>query len=186
MVGLIEYGALAFNPAGIKGELSNGAKTGMRRCRFCGRILDESHFSKVAHAISVSLGNTKFFCSDECDECNESFGHRLENDIVNFFQVVLSIHQIPKRHGKERRVCGRNFKMQMSNDLSELSDGPVLRFHLRDWKTGSASVDDIAAMMKNLNLSNKTFIPQNIYKAICKYALGLMPHSITMHYQKND
>ena len=39
-------------------------------------------------------------------------------------------------------------------------------------------------MMANLDLSNKTFIPQNVYKAICKYALSLMPHSVTEHYQK--
>ena len=38
--------------------------------------------------------------------------------------------------------------------------------------------------MKNFDLSNKTFVPQNVYKAICKYALSLMPHSLTLHYQK--
>lgn len=184
MIEQIHYAVRTFNPSKIKGKLYNGANTGSRRCRFCGKVLDESHFTKIAHAISVSLGNTKFFCSDECDECNESFGHRLENDITNFFQVFLSLYQIPKRDGTDRMVRGRNFEMQMGNDMNNLSEMPILRFHLSDWKDDIPSLHDISKLMNNLDLSNKTFVPQNIYKAICKYALSLMPHSLTMHYQK--
>lgn len=69
----IDYKVLIFDPEKFSGKVINGERDGQRRCRFCGRILDEQHFTKEAHAISISLGNTKFICADECDECNEWF-----------------------------------------------------------------------------------------------------------------
>lgn len=180
----INYNVLMFDPGKFSGKVINGQKEGQRRCRFCGRILDETHFVKEAHAISIALGNTKFICADECDECNEAFGRRLENDATLFFQVFLSLYQVPKRDGNVRQITGRNFEMQMSNEPHPFSDLPLLRFHVRDWKDESISVNDVLLLMKDFDLSNKTFIPQNVYKAICKYAMSLMPHSLTLHYQK--
>lgn len=180
----VTYNARLFDPDKISGKVFNGQKDAPKRCRFCGKILDASHFRKEAHAISVSLGNTKFICADECNECNEQFGKKLENDITNFFQVFLSIYQVPKRNGKERKISGRNFEMQMNNDPHLFSDLPLLRFHMYDWKDERISAEDVTHMMKEFDLTNKTFVPQNIYKAICKYALSLMPHSATLHYQK--
>ena len=112
----INYSVFIFDPSLVSETLSNEKKEETKKCRFCGRILDESHYKKDAHAISASLGNTKFFCSDECDECNENFGRTLENDVTQFFQVHLLLNQVPKRNGKERHVSGRNFEMQMSNE----------------------------------------------------------------------
>lgn len=175
---------MKFDPRTFSEKVFNGKRDGQRRCRFCGRVLDESHFKKEAHAISISLGNTKFICADECDECNEQFGQNLENDVTIFFQVFLSMYQVPKRNGKERQVNGRNFEMQMTDDINPITELPTLRFHMHDWKDDNADTSDVMKMMNELDLSNKTFVPQNIYKAICKYALSLMPHTTTLHYQK--
>lgn len=180
----VNYTARVFDPEKLFGKIFNGKKEAPKRCRFCGRVLDASHFSKEAHAISISLGNTKFICADECDECNEKFGRNLENDITNFFQVFLSLYQVPKRNGKERKVTGRNFEMQMNSRSNLFSTLPLITLHMRDWKDENLSADDVVEEMKEFDLSNKTFVPQNIYKAICKYALSLMPHSMTLHFQK--
>lgn len=180
----INYRELIFDPSIFSGKTFNGINSGERRCRFCRRMLPETHFQKEAHAISVSLGNKKFFCADECDECNKKFGHALENDVTLFFQVYLSLYQVPKRNGKERQVSGKNFDMKMSGGNPFSTNLPLLRFHLYDWKDDNAKTDEVIKMMANLDLSNKTFVPQNVYKAICKYALSLMPHSVTEHYQK--
>ena len=179
----VTYIVRMFDPEKFSGKVFNGQKDAPKRCRFCGRVLDASHFSKEAHAISISLGNTKFFCADECDECNEKFGRKLENDITNFFQFFLSLYQVPKRNGKERQVKGRNFEMQTSSKPHPFSDLPLISLHMRDWKDENLSADDVVEKMKEFDLSNKTYVPQNIYKAICKYALSLMPHSMTLHYQ---
>lgn len=181
---LVNYSVMLFDPGKFSGKVFNGQKDAPKRCRFCGRFLESSHFSKEAHAISISLGNTKFICADECDECNELFGRSLENDITNFFQVFLSLYQVPKRNGKERQVTGRNFEMQTSCKPHPFSDLPLISFHMRDWKDEKLSATDVTEMMKEFDLSNKTYVPQNIYKAISKYALSLMPHSMTLHYQK--
>lgn len=178
----IDYKVLMFDPEKFPGKVINGKKDGQRRCRFCGRTLDEQHFTKEAHAISIALGNTKFICADECDECNEKFGRRLENDVTIFFQVFLSLYQVPKRNGKGRQITGRNFEMQWCNEPNPFSDHPLLQFHARDWK--DENIPEVISLIKDFDLSNKTFVPQNVYKAICKYALSLMPHSLTLHYQK--
>lgn len=180
----IQYTVIKFAPSLFSGKAYSGINSGERRCRFCGRILDETSFQKEAHAISVSLGNRKFFCADECDECNEKFGQSLENDVTQFFQVFLSIYQVPKRNGEERQVSGRNFDMKMSIENPLSTNLPLLRFHLNDWKDDNAKPEEVIKKIISLDLSNKTFVPQNVYKAICKYALSLMPHSMTLHYQK--
>lgn len=74
--------------------------------------------------------------------------------------------------------------MQTSGKPHPFSDLPLISLHMRDWKDEKLSVEDVAEMMKGFDLSNKTYVPQNIYNAICKYALSLMPHSTTLHYQK--
>lgn len=181
---LVDYSVRLYDPAKFSGKVYNGTRSGIRRCRFCGRILDATHFTKEAHAISVSLGNNKFICADECNDCNEKFGRKLENDITYFFQVFLSIYYVPKRNGEGRKINGRNFEMQMSDKSSPFSSTPPLIFHMRDWKDEDITMDDLSIKMKDLDLSNKTFVPQNLYKALCKYALSLMPHSTTLHYQK--
>ena len=180
----INYIVSIFDPGKFSGKIFNGKKDAPKRCRFCGRILDSYHYTKEAHAISISLGNTKFICADECDECNEQFGLKLENDITNFFQVFLSIYQVPKRDGKDRQVSGRNFEMQSSGKPYPFSELPLIRFHMHDWKDENTSAEGVAEMMKELDLTNKTFVPQKVYKAVCKYALSLMPHSLTIRYKK--
>ncbi len=178
------YAVLVFDPDRFTGKVSNVKRNGQRRCRFCGRVLDEFHFQKEAHAISVSLGNTKFICTDECDECNENFGSRLENDVARFFQVHLELSQVPKRNGKMRQVHGRNFEMKMSDEVSSFTTLPTLCFQLDEWKDDNMSTDKVVGMMNSLDLSNQTYVPQNIYKAFCKYALSLMPQAATLQYQK--
>ena len=144
----VTYTVMVFDPDKFPGKVFNGQKDSPKRCRFCGRILDASHFSKEAHAISISLGNTKFICTDECDECNECFGRNLENDITNFFQVFLSLYQVPKRNGKERQVTGRNFEMQTSTKPHPFSDLPLITLHMRDWKDENLSADDVVEKIK--------------------------------------
>ena len=179
----VTYKYLCYDHSKFTETIFNGNPNATKRCRFCGKTLDSSHYTKEAHAISVSLGNTKFFCADECDSCNAWFGRYLESDVVNFFQVFLSIYRIKKRNGDDRIVAGRNFDMTMSEKNEFLSDFPLLKIHLRDWKDGDLPISIEKGYKTKLDLTNKTFIPQNVYKALCKYALSLMPHSITTRFQ---
>ena len=179
----VTYKYLCYDHSKFTEKIFNGNPNATKRCRFCGKTLDSSHYTKEAHAISVSLGNTKFFCADECDSCNAWFGRFLESDVVNFFQVFLSLYRITKRNGDDRIIAGRNFDMTMSEKNEFLSDFPLLKIHLRDWKDGDLPISIEKGYKTKLDLTNKTFIPQNVYKALCKYALSLMPHSITTRFQ---
>lgn len=81
----VKYTIRLFDLVKSSRKIYIGQKDAPKRCRFCGKVMDSSHFSKEAYTISISLENTKFICADECNECNEQFGNRLENDITNFF-----------------------------------------------------------------------------------------------------
>lgn len=180
---MVSYKYLCFDHSKFTEKIFNGNPNATKRCRFCGKILDSSHYTKEAHAISVSLGNTKFFCADECDSCNAWFGRYLESDVVNFFQVSLSLYRVSKRNGDDRVIAGRNFDMTMSDNNEFQSDLPLLKIHMRDWKEGELPITIENGYKTELDLTNKTFVPQNVYKALCKYALSLMPHSVTTRFQ---
>lgn len=180
----VTYRYLCFDHSEFKKKIFNGSPQKMKRCRFCGKVLDSSHYTKEAHAISVSLGNTKLFCADECDDCNAWFGRYLESDVVNYFQMLLSLDCVPKRNGDERVVSGRNFDMKMSKENQFFPELPLLKLRMRDWKDGEPPFMKGNTVKILMDLSNKTFVPQNVYKAFCKYALSLMPHSLTTRFQQ--
>lgn len=180
---MVTYKYLCFDHSKFTEKIFNGNPDATKRCRFCGKTLDSSHYTKEAHAISVSLGNTKFFCADECDNCNAWFGRYLESDMVNFFQIFLSLYRVSKRNGDDRVISGRNFDMTMSDKNEFLPDLPLLKIHMRDWKDGELPIIIENGYKTELDLTNKTFVPQNVYKALCKYALSLMPHSVTTRFQ---
>ena len=54
-----------------------------RRCRFCGKMMPEVTFGKVAHTISEALGNKSIVTNDECDNCHYASKTILVQYILN-------------------------------------------------------------------------------------------------------
>ena len=129
-----------------------------RKCRFCGKSIPETTFEKKSHAISEALGNKKVVCLEECDCCNKYFGESIERDIINLFSPYRSLYKIKGKEGIPTSK-GKNYKI--SKELSSF----VLPFK---------SVEDLKSRTFVLDTSNYKFIPQNVYRCLCKYVLSVV------------
>lgn len=143
-----------------------------RICRFCGKKAPEVTFKSVAHAVSEALGNKGIILNEECDDCNNKFGSKIEIDLIEylrFYCVFFGIkgkEKIPEIKSPENlpiKEDGKNFGIKNDGEIK------IEYFQTNDTeKTG----DDIPI---NLSLrSDKDITAQNVYKTLCKYALSVI------------
>ena len=134
----------------------------LRVCRYCGDSSPKTSFSNTGHTISEGSGNKKIITNDECDKCNKKFGDGIEQtfiDYVSFFRTQFGVkgkEGIADTVGENfrfKRIADRKFVLEYTSDNTENTDGPPESITLTPYK--------------------KT-IPQDIYRALCKYALGLV------------
>ena len=71
-----------------------------RKCRFCGRMMPEVSYKKVAHTISEGLGNKCIITNDECDDCNETLGKEIEQDLITYLSPLRTFMSINGKNGK--------------------------------------------------------------------------------------
>ncbi|ACL03512.1 conserved hypothetical protein [Desulfatibacillum aliphaticivorans] len=142
-------------------------KKNIRVCRFCGKSMgDGATFTKVAHAISESLGNQKLFLNEECDDCNDYFSRSVERDIALYFRPSFSLLGFRGKEKRNIKAVGSNFR------LSNL-DGRNIRIEIN----GDCPVPAGQPLPLDLELcfhGNERIILQNIYKALVKYALSVI------------
>ena len=140
------------------------AKKADRTCRFCGNSRKTgAQFNKEAHAIPAALGNKYLKLADECDDCNQYFGDKIEPTLVellNIQRVFLGIEargSLPtvKFPGGRLFRDGNNDKMMVvvSEKISEDASG-VLTAQLG---------------------TGKPIVPQSFYRALSKIALSVIP-----------
>ena len=60
-----------------------------RKGIFCDN--ENAKFTKVAHAVSETIGNKSLISHFECDECNQNFGTMSEDDLNLYSQYVKHI-----------------------------------------------------------------------------------------------
>lgn len=143
-------------------KIYNGESDKKKRvCRFCGQSYPMVTFKKTAHAVSESLGNNSLFCNEECDNCNEKFGNGIELDLFNFHKFMLTLYGIRGKEG-QRNLKGKTVEIDNTNDsviLIKLNQKSTIDF------------DDIKFEINEPSLS---YIPQNVYKCLSKFAISLI------------
>lgn len=142
-----------------------------RVCRFCGKQIPIVSFKNTSHAISESLGNKSIICREECDICNERFSRTIEPDIANMLSFLLTIHSI---HGKNgvRTTVGENFKISLNESTKGDSSVGTIKIQLnQDLPT---DIEDFFKEQLQLNTSSLKYIPQNVYKCLCKYVVSVI------------
>lgn len=145
------------------------SKKEKRKCRFCGKKMPEVTFKKKAHAISESLGNTRIFCYDECDACNEKFS-AIEQELFNHYGLNYYIFQPNGKKGK-RKLKGKQITIDDS-----------VRLKL-DCQTPSKE-EMLSGLSFNFTEPSMSYIPQNIYKCLCKFAVNLIDSSYLPRIKK--
>lgn len=148
-------------------KISSQEGVGVKHCRFCFKFAPEVTFKKKAHAISRGIGNISIFCLDECDDCNEHFGTTIENDLMTFLNVqrmsvVNKVLEVPYQNLKLKN----NGNITVIENISE----PIVEH------------EDFAEL--TLEPKDK-FIPQKLYKALCKAALSVMSEQADLDSFKN-
>lgn len=143
-------------------------------CRYCGKVVGNTKFSKVAHSLPELIGNKFLFSMDECDECNEYFDKNLENNLANFLGVSRTICQvrgkkgIPKyksKSGERIEVIGRDLLIIENHDSSLIDVN-------KDTETVSIQAE------------YKTYVPVQVYKCFVKMAISIFPEKELSTYRQ--
>lgn len=140
--------------------IGNAKKTD-RTCRFCaGTTRTGALFKNQAHAIPAALGNTHLKLYDECDVCNHFFGDEIEPDLIE----VLNIPRVFL--GIEARGSVPVLKFT----------GGTLRNEGGAMVVESEKISEDASGVLTAQLGNgKAIVPQNVYRALSKIALSVIP-----------
>ena len=154
------YEMFAFNE-NTKNKIGELDKS-KRVCRYCNERSPKVSFRKIAHSISEALGNKKIITNDECDACNEKFGKGIENDLILYLNLCRVFFGIRGKNGIPK-LKGKNFEIENNETIK-------IKQILSDEEINDPNRDDF--QMK-LETTEKITI-QNIYKALSKYALGVI------------
>lgn len=153
-----------------------------RVCRFCGRSQPETSFKKKAHAISESLGNKNLICLEECDECNSRFSKTIEQDIAHIFSLNLTLHGVFGKKGIPT-IKGDGFSMKIDTSTRKTLGRTTVVFTFRDMPNSRDPQTVAKSISKKYPLYSE-YIPQNVYKCLCKYVLSLVDSSELQYFKE--
>ncbi len=154
-----------------KHYVGNRAKKN-RICRFCGEKGSQK-FNSVAHAISEALGNKNIILHDECDTCNAYFSQSIENDIITYLSLYRTFFGIKNKRNSIPKIKGKNFEYINMGDKNL-----ILKFY----SESQSECSEIPTAVP-LKFYDKITL-QNIYKALSKYALSIIPDEYFLNFDK--
>lgn len=144
-------------------KIGEGLKS-KRVCRFCKLQSPDVSFKKEAHAISEALGNKKLVLNEECDSCNEFFDEYVERDFVFYHDLVRTMFGVKNKENKTPKMKGRNFEFFKDEDKN---------LNVAIVSSDKSGKSQEPPKSVSFNTGNKIRV-QNIYKALCKFALSVM------------
>ncbi len=165
------YYTQSFNGGTKRGHYIGEFNKSNRICRFCGNQIPAVSFNHTSHAISESLGNKSIICREECDKCNERFSRTIEPDIANMLSPILTIYSI---HGKNgiRTTTGKNFKLSLDESSKEKDHIATIKLQLN--QDVPDNIEEFFKKPLPLDASSLKYIPQNVYKCLCKYVISVI------------
>ena len=156
-----------------------------RACRFCHGVTKDSQLSYAgvpcvkfgdqtnAHAISDALGNKNLFCLEECCSCNVKLS-KVERNLISIMDWRRSFMQIKNKKNALPSVFGEEGTLRLDEQGRQI-------LYLNEDKVRPCINGD----KLSIRLNNKKIITdQGIYKALCKYAISLMPHKYLSHFKQ--
>lgn len=182
-----KYDYYSFGFDGIKHYEGEPDKS-KRECRFCHGVAKENPQSLAlqsqgrsivrfgdknnAHAISDAIGNKLLFCLEECVDCNSKLS-KVERDFIYLMDWRRAINGIRNKDGKLPNVFGNEAALRTD------SNGVQTLYVNKDY------LNDFTGNLIRFRLNNKKVMTdQGAYRAICKYAINLMPSSYLPHFKQ--
>ncbi|HQM00918.1 MAG TPA: HNH endonuclease [Ruminococcus flavefaciens] len=160
-----------------------------RHCLFCGRNAPEVKFSKIAHAVSESIGNKSLFSHFECNQCNEAFGELFEDSLGKYLLPFKIISQI---YGKKNRLIAKDkphdeqisfgtYQIQLNKNVPVFEDISAKGLIIEN---PSADILTMTDEGFKLNIPRQHYIPELVYCAFLKMAYSLLPLELYTNYVK--
>lgn len=159
-----------------------------RKCIFCGN--GTAKFTKVAHAVSETVGNKSLISHFECDECNEDFGKMFEDSLGKYMLPYKIITQtfgknkqlVSKDLSKDDSISYDNFRIQVNKNKPILEDIQTKGIIIEKKDTGIVKrIDDGF----EISIPRQHYHPSAVYCSFLKMAYSIMPLEIYEQYVKN-
>lgn len=149
---------------------------GLKICRFCGRPeTDTLHFRKKAHVISANAGNRVLKTLDECDECNEESGIILESDFAKYIQPLKIVAEVYGRENLVKYVDTPKHHRIERKKVGYIDERLKVKSIIIDTNDENRMVNSINDSDGKIKLRRQTYNPFNVYLALLKMALSMMP-----------
>lgn len=158
-----------------------------RYCLFCGRSAPEAQFSKIAYAVSETVGNKSLFSHFECDKCNEDFGKFFEDSLGKYLLPYKIVSQIfgnknqltAKDISHDEKVNYDTYRIQINKNAQILADIPTKGLII---ESDSADILTITNDGFELNIPRQCYTPELVYCAFLKMAYSLLPLKLYLRY----
>lgn len=136
-------------------------------CRFCLRDTRFTSFKNKSHAISHCLGNKTIILLNECDKCNSYFGDIFENDLASYTLPIRNLNSIKGKNKKPKyKSNDKKATIESVKDKDKFLE--IIA------QTGSSIIEQEDTGFK-LEFDIEPYTPLNVYKALVKMALSIMP-----------
>ena len=146
--------------------ISNGNTP--RKCRFCGKKEPAVSFNKRAHVISELCGNHHLLSDYECDSCNSKFSkyERQFSQFMLFYHSTLGVvgkKGVPNYQRNRNELSGVSFENGKTNIRAKIDEDPFVTISEKE--------------KKFIISGTRTYVPSDVYRALLKMALTIMPES---------
>ncbi len=166
-----EFAIETFGLMGIQQKVGEVDKS-KRICRFCGA---DGPFKYVAHAIPEALGNTLLICNEECDVCNQRL-KEIEDNFIHLMDFRRAMYKIKSKKSSDcRTIYGNNYT------IAPDSYGEPILYIKSSQNLTRTTLDGYREMKFD---HYEPVVDQDIYRALVKMAIDLMPSSRLVHFQK--
>ena len=146
-----------------------------RICRFCNKKIPFVTFYNDAHVIPKFLGNQHWISDFECDDCNSKFS-RYETDLSYFLGSARTVQSAKRRKFKsaDKKVVAEN--------IPQSPDGSIVQFRRFDSLDGTFEFDK-DTNTTSIHYTRTPYTPLNVYKALLKIALTVLPTEYTKEFK---
>lgn len=148
-------------------------------CRYCGLAAPQVKFNKLAHAIPDQVGNDWLFDCEECDDCNEHFAKRVEDDFAKWTLPWRSVGRIKGKKGiPSLKSNDKQFRIDAAKEkpedtMAENITRHNLKIHMRV-NDARHELDEATNSVK-LTLERQPYVPMGVFKCLVKMAIAVMP-----------
>ena len=146
-----------------KGKYTFNYKIKPKVCKYCNNS-DKKYFSNESHIIPENIGG-HLIDSLECDKCNSWFNENIEQDFSKFLDVAKTLFCIKGKRGIPK-ILNNDFNIEYDN----LNKKDILTFTVKNPEITLYNIQQYKfEIIKDINL-------YNIYKTLCKIALGVIDY----------